>query len=119
MTTKVNDPMLLTPPSLHYYFASTPTPPTAGMVFAVPHGLIGIPTLLQAVLSCSITELGYSVGDQCLLSVGTAAGSGTLAVDATNIRVMIQGTPSIPNKTSGTPGAITLANWRVILRCWL
>ena len=119
MTTRAHDAMLVTPPALHYYYQSPQITITAGMVLAQTHGLPTQPTQAIAVLHCITAEQGYSIGDEVQLGVGTATGQGQVAVDATNVTLLVQGTPSVANKSTGTPAAITLADWKLILRAWV
>jgi hypothetical protein len=119
MTTQAHDSMLVTPAALHSYYQSPGITITAGLVLPQPHGFASKPTLAVAYLRCITAEQGYSIGNEVQLGVGTAAGQGQLALDATNVTVMLQGTPSIANKSTGTPASITLADWQMYLRAWL
>lgn len=119
MTTKLHDAMLVTPPALHYYYQSPQITITAGMVLPQTHGLLALPTQTMAVLHCITAEQGYAIGDEVRVGVGTATGQAQVAVDAANVTLLLQGTPSVPNKTTGTPASITLADWKIILRAWV
>lgn len=119
MTTRAHDAMLVTPSVVHYFFQSTQIAVTAGMIVSIGHGLGVVPTNVRASLLCLTSEQGYNVGDEVQLGMGTASGSGVVAADAANLTIIVQGTPSVPNKTTGTPVTITAADWRVLLRAWV
>jgi hypothetical protein len=119
MTTKLHDAMQVTPTAVHYFYQSPQITITAGMVLPQAHGLSALPTQVRASLVCITAELNYSVGDEVQLGCGTASGQGIVEADATNVTILLQGTPSVPDKTAGTPSSITLADWKLVLRAWL
>lgn len=119
MTTKAHDAMLVTPSVVHYFFQSTQIAVTAGMIVSIGHGLGVVPTNVRASLLCLTSEQGYSIGDEVQLGVGTATGQAQVAADATNVTLLLQGTPTVANKSTGTPASITLADWKIILRAWV
>ena len=119
MTTRAHDAMLVTPTVIHYYYQSPQITITSGLVIAQTHGLISAPPLAIAVLHCITAEQGYSIGDEVQVGVGTASGQAQVAVDAANVTLLLQGTPSVANKSTGVPASITLANWKLILRAWV
>lgn len=118
MTTRAHDAMLVTPAALHNYYQSPQITITAGLVIAQTHALPTQPTQAIAVLHCITAEQGYSIGDEVQVGVGTASGQAQVAVDALNVTLLLQGTPSVANKSTGVPASITLANWKMILRAW-
>ena len=119
MTTRAHDAMLVTPPSVHYLYESPQITITAGLVIAQAHGLSATPTQVRAVLVCITAEQNYSIGDEVQLGIGTSSGQGLVAADATNLTVILQGTPAIADKSTGLAGSITLADWKLVLRAWL
>lgn len=119
MTTRAHDAMLVTPSVIHYMYQSPQITISAGMVLPQAHGLLSTPTQVRAVLVCITAEQGYSIGDEVQLGVGVASGQGIVAADATNVTIILQGTPGIANKSTGLAGSITLADWKLVLRAWL
>jgi hypothetical protein len=91
---------------------------SSGLVLPQAHGLPSVPTLTQAHILCLTPELGYSAGDNVTLTQGTATGGCLLAGDSNNVTVFLQGLPSIPHKSTGTPTTITAADWKLVLRAW-
>ena len=119
MTNKVPDSMQLTPAvDFKQRYISPNITISSGLVLPQAHGLSSIPALTQAHILCLTAELGYSIGDNVTITQGTASGGCIIAPDATNLTVFLQALPIIPNKSTGTPGAITAANWKLVLRAW-
>ena len=58
---------------------------SSGLVLPQAHGLTSIPTLAQAHILCLTAEIGYSIGDNVIVSQGTATGGCLLAVDGINV----------------------------------
>lgn len=100
---------------------------TLGTAASVAHGLGAVPEIARLALRCKTAELGYSVGDEVeyvgQMGDGTYGASygATVFANATNVGFVIGATggPSILNKSTGVAGAITLANWKGVLRAWI
>lgn len=97
---------------------------TAASDVTQAHGLGRYPSLIQAYLQCTTTDLGYAVGDR--LDVGTiadaSAGAGdrvpTLRMNTTNVILRTgNGTPLVIDDAF-TGNFITLARWKIILRVY-
>ena len=107
--TTVQDAMLTTPAALHYYFLSGLQTVSSALISQQAHGLPSTPKIAIAVLRCVIVEHNYSLFDEIQIGVGAAPGLATVAVDAINCTAFLQTLPIIPDKTTGTPFAITAA----------
>jgi hypothetical protein len=101
------------------------SPMVEATAYSVNHGLGGTPKLLQLVLKCLTTELGYAVGDEVQLSGNTnnTNNFGVLSCWASAAQVGATTHASgyihsITNKTNGSPGAATVGNWALIIRAW-
>jgi hypothetical protein len=120
MTTKLHDAMEVTPAvAFKSYWQGTAFTVVSNLILAQAHGLSAKPTLVRAVLVNQTTELNYNVGDEVSLPLGITSGTGAVIADATNVTTILDGTPSVPNKTTGSMTAITPANWQVVMRAWL
>lgn len=88
----------------------------------VAHGLVVVPRLVYVVLRNKTAELGYSIGDEVTLS--NVFGATALAVlsiycDATNVGIVQSaGNINIWRKDTFVGGAITIANWKYVVRAW-
>jgi len=102
------------------------TIPTSSNV-QIAHGLGQVPILVHAVLRCTITQHGYSVGDEIPVAACWELDEDTSAVTlpvtpfstATNVGVANGATIYIGLKSTGVLAAITFANWRYRIRAWI
>lgn len=93
---------------------------------SVAHGLSRTPILTYVILRCKTAEMGYSIADEVYIKTNEYSGGGggvvngnSIFADSANIGwSTTTTTPSINNKSTGTQGNITAANWRVVLRAW-
>lgn len=111
----------ITPAKISEYYESAEI--TVATAVSVSHGLSGTPTLMQAVLRCKTTDLGYAVGDEVDVVVGgDAAGENIVAVwsNSTTLGLSVRVTTiNIEQKAGGlSPAQITAANWKFVLRAW-
>lgn len=104
------------------FFESSQQTIVFGGGFTIPHGLGVKPNSYKAYLVNIIEEHNYSVGDETPMldsDLDTTGGGSTVALipDSTNI-VGRYGSAVIYvlNKNTGVYGAITPANWRMIIR---
>ncbi len=103
-------------------FTSSEQTVAVDTVLDVPHGLGAIPSLVQVRLRCKTADVGYSVGDEIVVSSGPVDlvdDSGwTVQTDATNVTIL-QGI-SIPviNQGSLNASSITVGSWRWIVKAW-
>lgn len=91
-------------------YASAEVVTTVAGTTSFGHGLGGQPSMVHGVLVCKSAELGYSVGDE----VSTAVGVMSVGASATNVWVTINssaGPFQLLNKSTGTAGNLTKANW--------
>lgn len=82
---------------------------TNGVVFATSftHGLGGLPSMVNIVLTNSVTDLGYVAMDEAIFPTQVGVG-----YDATTVTLLWNGVlPSIGNRGTGTQTAITTARW--------
>lgn len=109
------------------FFESANQNITSGGSLTIAHSLGRKPVLVQAYLRNTTAELGYSIGDELLLTSsnhisGGAAGYGVAIVPDTTNLVARYGSlaqvMAILNKSDGTGNFITAANWRLFLRAW-
>jgi hypothetical protein len=110
-------------------FVSTEQTITSAGALTVAHSLSAAPTLLQIRLICKTAQLGYSIGDEVMLQMGsnavfesTAFSMGiSIVPDATNLNVRYGANSqvfNITNKTTGLYSPITNINWKLIMRAW-
>jgi len=92
---------------------------TAGLL-TIAHGLSTTPRRVWGELVCKTTDVGYAVNDR----IQTHPMSGqdwdsisySVYVDATNVYVRFgSNVMYIPNKSTGTSGAITTGNWKLVI----
>lgn len=113
-------------PTFTKEFTSTQQTITAAGSLALAHGLAVKPKLVQASLVCITGELGYTAGDEVLLSAGmpseaTANRGISIVPDATNVNIRYGSAATtfvLPNKSTGVASAATNANWRLVIRAW-
>lgn len=89
-------------------------------MITIAHGLGAIPRGLGVFLRCKTAELNYAVNDEIRVSDDSGnTRSIQLSADATNLYISIHANaPQITNKLGGSQAAITLANFRIIVRAW-
>ena len=105
-------------------FESAEQAVTQGAYINIAHGLGAIPKLWTCSLRCKTGDLGYSAGDEIMITIpdyqnGNRHG---IFVDATNIGLTLQnqGTISVVTKVTGdTTGTITAASWKFVFRAWV
>lgn len=101
-------------------FVSAEQTVTADTVLDVAHSLGAVPTLVQVILRCKTTEHGYAANDEVEWTTdtrGTDDGT-TIARDATNVTI-VQGVQIVIHSQSTLNHvAITVGNWRWIVRAW-
>ena len=110
-------------------FTSAEQTITAAGALTIPHGLSASPSLIQLRLICKTTDLGYSVNDEIIMSMGSTDGGFSVGIsvvpDSTNLNVRYgsyvsaaTGVFFVNNKTTGNTATITMANWKLIVRAW-
>ena len=107
-------------------FESTEQTITTGTNTAVAHSLGSIPKLCSYVLRCLTAELGYAVNDEVIAPLFNYPVNNegiSMYTNATNVGFVVGSNANVRvhNRTGGSVGtesAITLANWRVVLRAW-
>jgi hypothetical protein len=99
-------------------YTSTEQTITAAGTLTLAHGLGRKPIFVQPRLKCLTAEMGYSVGDEVFtapFSQNTSFGL-SMVTDATNLTIRYGSSGLIiTNKTTGGSGAITVANWSLIV----
>lgn len=105
-------------------FKSAQTSFTVSSQVSVPHGLGAIPNNVIIELVCASAELGYSVGDiiyNAGFSIDNTGSSGALvrgisvSADSSNIYVSTGSTINLIQKSGGSQGSLTFANWKFIV----
>lgn len=84
------------------------------------HGLGAVPSRWAVKIVCTLSNLGYAVGDVISLTShneGSGFRGNTASVNATNIQIAGNSIYLIP-KAGGGVTAITNSSWDVILECW-
>jgi len=106
-------------------FTSSEQTITSAGSLTIPHGLSASPLLIQARLICKTAEIGYSIGDEVVLSMyGSDAVNSfgaSVVIDTINIDIRYGSHANVfllINKTTGAVSSITLANWKLIVRAW-
>lgn len=89
------------------------------------HGITGISNnydyrLIQVMIVCVNTDLGYSAGDVAFLSTDDGSSGQGIAIHAdstTAVKVRVSNAGlSLHNKSSGAIGAVSSTDWRMIIR---
>jgi len=100
------------------YFSDTYTI-TSGMALTINHGLPKAPRTVWVRLKCLTAELGYAVKDEVEIATFAVA-SGTngvsIAVNSTQIKLVLQTLPALINFSTQTATAITAANWNIVVK---
>lgn len=113
-------------PLTHPYFESSEQTLTASTDAAAAHGLGRVPKLAQLIIRCKTAEFGYAVNDEVSIAnlgdnVATARGP-ILYVNSTNVGFVVANSAiGFLRRDAGNVGifaAITLANWKAVLRAW-
>lgn len=106
------------------YVSSNQTITSAGLL-TLAHSLGAAPKLIFLELICITAENGYSINDVVMVGLNnSSAGENRFSgvyYDATNIYVRYDDTATVflyTNKTTGTPVALTNANWRLRVRAF-
>jgi hypothetical protein len=92
---------------------------TTGMVLTITHGLPKIPKNVWLRVKNITAELGYAVGDEVNIASGgaaSAAGSASVAVNITEIKVVLAALPVIVDFGTQAQTAITAANWQLVVK---
>ena len=98
---------------------------TSGGLLTLAHGLSETPSSVNAELTCTTSDGGYSIGDVILVDLNSSSSGttryNTARVDATNIYLRFSSSSScflVGNKTNGTPEVLTNSSWslKVIAR---
>lgn len=116
-------PAAYTPVFTKSYESAQQTITAAGLL-TLAHSLGVAPKLVQAELVCTTGELNWVAGDRMVIACGAGADSASnrgIAVyhDATNVYVRFGSAASpivIHNKNSGATAAMTIANWKLVMR---
>ena len=97
-------------------FVSTQQTLTAGGTGAVAHGLGAAPSLVQMRMICLSNDGAWAAGEEVLVGGHTDASYGIFGYmdDATNVRWRVGSSGIILNGA-----AVTLSNWRLVVRAWL
>lgn len=101
-------------------FQSSEQTVTLDTLLNVAHGFGARPALWTVYLRCTSTANNYTVGDELLTFRNAAAVDAgvTYFSDTTNISVVQGSTIFIHDKTSFDNAAITVGNYRWIVRAW-
>jgi hypothetical protein len=98
---------------------------TNGGSLTLAHGLGATPRIMFPTFICKTAQLNYVADDEVFIDLSgrdaTLANSRGMSFwnDATNINVRYGASaPAILNKTTGSPAALTPANWRLIVRAY-
>lgn len=104
------------------YFQSTDQTITAAGTITIAHGLGRAPTLVQGFLKNVTTQFNYVTGDITPATSDISANRGVvLTWDATNVIIRYGSSATtfdILDKTTGSAGNITNANWSFFIRVW-
>lgn len=101
---------------------------TAGRGFTLAHSLSAQPSLIQFSLKCKTTDLNYSVNDEVVVNPGLNSDISTYSrgisciPDTSNLTIRLGSASScfvLLDKSTGTRGTITNANWKLIARAWV
>jgi len=102
-------------------FTSAEQTVTADTVLEVAHGLSSAPTLVQVSLKCKTTQHGYSVDDE-IVTTGFTPGTGdsgyTVSKDATNVTITQGDAIRVMSQSTLNAAAITVGNWKWVVRAW-
>lgn len=101
-------------------FTSTEQTVSTGATLNVAHSLAAVPTLVQVVLRCKTTDLGYAVGDEIpMYSSGTLDGADGVVIGSNSTNVFIRVGSNIELLNGSFSNAnITTGSWRWVVRAW-
>lgn len=103
-------------------FTSSEQTVAVDTVLDVPHGLGAIPSLVQVRLRCKTADVGYSVGDEIVVSSGPVDlvndRGWTVQTDATNVTILQGAAIPVINQGSLNGSSITVGSWRWIVKAW-
>jgi len=92
---------------------------TSGMTLAINHGLATTPRQVWLRLRCITAEQGYVAGDEVELPAQVDYSGSTsigLASNKTQIKIVLQGLPSVSNASTGAPAVITANHWNLVVK---
>ena len=101
---------------------------TANSTITLTHGLGSVPEIVTLILTCTITDAGYAVGDQITIPVnnGQTYSSNNYGystqISSTQIIIRIvngAGPLVIINKSTRALAALTEANWNLLVRAYV
>src|SRR6267143_81974 len=99
-------------------FTSAETTVTgAGTTVTVAHGLGTVPRNVFVVERCKTAEFGYSIGDEVIINDHALV---SIYADTTNVGIVVLTTTpvQIVRRDTFAAGALTLANWKYVVRAW-
>lgn len=111
---------VLTSDDLPVFESSEITMPTLGVETLVEHGLGAVPKDWRIIFRCKVAEHGYAVGDELDLTpiiwntVGVVIGW----ANSTYVGVVVGTNYPFISRTTLAGAAITLSNWRLVVRAW-
>lgn len=101
---------------------TAPTLAAGDQTYSAAHGFGAAPFDAFAVLTCTTTDLGYSVGESVVLKGNSTKLSSSsvwsgfwVGFDATNVYGHQEGNLAIPNRSTGLISTITYASWSLYL----
>ena len=92
---------------------------TSGMALTITHGLPKVPKNVWLRIKNITAELGYVAGDEVdIASSGSASNTASVsvAVNKTQIKVVLAALPVIVNFSTQAQTAITAANWQLVVK---
>jgi hypothetical protein len=107
-------------------FVSSGQTITSGGALTIAHSLGAKPKLVTAYLVCGTGELGYSAGDELIVTVGSdetysLGHSFALTRNATNLEVRFGSDANVfamPRKDTGARTNLTNANWTIVFQAY-
>lgn len=81
--------------------------------FSFTHGFAEKPRQCEVYIRCVTTEVGYAVGDEVEINSTDVL---TLAVNKTQVKVALNGLPSIVDAAGSSAAAVTAANWNLVFK---
>jgi hypothetical protein len=103
------------------YFESAEQSIDTNIMRIVPHGLGGVPRFATVSLRCKVSQYGWAVGDEIMLSSIHMRSDNygiTTAVNTTEIKMRHHGPIWIHKADESGLGALNWANWRLVFRAW-
>ena len=99
------------PPSLAFFKDEYTI--TSGMILTIKHGLPKAPRFVWLRLKNIVAELGYAIGDEIEL---TNTSEASAASNATSIKVVLAGRPTVVDFSNNNQTFITAADWTLIVK---